>query len=239
MLDVPLEEYRAWDKKFNSFFAYFNFEFETAMKCATVVRARQIYAKAHGTTVKEVTAMAMGFMKAMRERKNFVMSHPHKLEVARKIINARKDKKIITFSATIKDAESIGDGFVLHSKKSKKENEKTIEAFNSATSGVLHSSKSADAGVDIKGLSVGIILATNSSKITKVQRSGRVCRFEPGKRAEMFTLIIKGTQEFNWFRNSTTGDVVYITEDQLDDVLAGKKIKQRKHDVVTNTKYRF
>ena len=93
--------------------------------------------------------------------------------------------------------------------------------------------------MDVKGLSVGIILACDSSRTRSTQRVGRCIRAEPGKRAEMFTLIIKGTQEFNWFRNSTTGDVGYITEDQLDDVLAGKKIKQRKHDVVTNTKYRF
>ena len=30
------------------------------------------------------------------------MSHPKKFEIAKKIIEARKDKKIITFSATIK-----------------------------------------------------------------------------------------------------------------------------------------
>ncbi len=197
MLDVPLADYRQWDKKFNNAFAYFNFDFTLAMNCATKVMARQKYAKLLGVKTNEVTTMAMSFMKAMRERKNFVMSHPHKMEIARKIIEARKDKKIITFSATIKDAESIGDGFVLHSKKSKKDNQKTIDAFNAVNSGVLHSSHAADAGVDVKGLTVGIILATNSSTTTKVQRSGRVARFEPGKKAEMFTLIIRGTQEFN------------------------------------------
>lgn len=167
------------------------------MNCATKVIARQKYAKLLGVKTNEVTAMAMSFMKAMRERKNFVMSHPHKMEIARKIIEARKDKKIITFSATIKDAESIGDGFVLHSKKSKKDNQKTIDAFNAADVGVLHSSKAADQGLDVHGLSVGIILAGDSSKIRSTQRKGRICRFEPGKKAEMFTLIIRGTQEFN------------------------------------------
>ena len=55
---------------------------------------------------KQVLNAAMAWMQLMQKRKKFVMSHPKKFEIAKKIIEARKDKKIITFSATIKDAES-------------------------------------------------------------------------------------------------------------------------------------
>lgn len=134
-------------------------------------------------------------MQALRKRKSFVQSHPKKFEIAEKILNFRKDKKCVTFSATIKDAERFKSGYVLHSKKSKKENKETLKKFNEAEIAVIHSSKSVDQGIDVKGLSVGIILSTDSSKIRKTQRSGRICRFEPGKQAEMFTLVIKGTQE--------------------------------------------
>jgi superfamily II DNA or RNA helicase len=127
------------------------------------------------------------------------MSHPKKIEIARKILDARTNKKCITFSATIKDAEKLAlkNEYVLHSKKSKKQNETIINNFNDVKTGVLHSSKAADCGVDIKGLSVGIILSTDSSKIRKNQRNGRVCRMEEGKQAEIFTLLIRGTQEVN------------------------------------------
>ena len=84
---------------------------------------------------------------------------------------------------------------MLHSKKSKKQNNEILELFNNATVGTIHSSKSCDQGVDIRGLSVGIILSTDSSKIRKTQRNGRICRFEEGKTAELFTLVIRGTQE--------------------------------------------
>lgn len=134
-------------------------------------------------------------MQALRKRKSFVQSHPKKFEVAEKILNFRKDKKCVTFSATIKDAERFKIGYVLHSKKSKKQNKEVLDAFNKEEAGYLHSSKAVDVGVDVKGLSVGIVLSTDSSKIRKIQRSGRVCRFEPGKQAEMFTLVIRGTQE--------------------------------------------
>ena len=79
----------------------------------------------------------------------------------------------------------------------KKQNNDILEAFNNTSVGTIHSSKSCDQGVDIRGLSVGIILSTDSSKIRKTQRNGRICRFEEGKTAELFTLVIRGTQEWN------------------------------------------
>lgn len=172
-----------------------NYDFNLAMKLATNAIARNKYAKKLGLKPKELAGIAYGWMQALRKRKAFVQSHPKKFEIAEKILNFRKDKKCITFSATIKDAEKFKTGYILHSKKSKKENKETLKKFNEEEYATIHSSKSADAGVDIKGLSVGVILSTDSSKIRKTQRSGRVCRFEPGKQAEMFTLIIRGTQE--------------------------------------------
>jgi superfamily II DNA or RNA helicase len=50
--------------------------------------------------------------------------------------------------------------------------------------------------VDIPDVNTGIILSVNSSKIVKTQTVGRCIRFAPGKKAELFTLIIAGTQEF-------------------------------------------
>ena len=131
-------------------------------------------------------------MRCLRLRKQFVQSHPKKIEIARKIINARKDKKILTFSATIADAEKIGTGLVLHSKQSKKLNEKILEEFKQMKSGVINSSKALVTGCDIEGLDTEIILSINSSKITKTQSVVRAIRFSPGKKAEIFA----GTQEF-------------------------------------------
>jgi superfamily II DNA or RNA helicase len=148
-----------------------------------------------GYQSKQATAIVMDWMRLMKKRKDFIMNHPKKLEIARKILNARKDKKAITFSATIKMAESIGIGETIHSQKKSKENKEIIERFNDAATGVLNTSKSADQGVDCKGVNLEVILHTDSSKIRKVQRLGRSIRFEEGKIAEIFTLVIAGTQE--------------------------------------------
>ena len=177
--------------------------------------------------------------KAMRARKTFIQNHPKKFEVAKKILDARKDKKCITFSSTIKQAESFKSGYVLHSKKSEKQNKLTLEEFNKATTGVLHTSRAVNQGVDVPGLSVGIILSIDSSKITKQQRKGRICRFEEGKEAELFTIVLKGTQEYTWAMNSATSKYTTINEEQLDKILAGETIETRERENIVNTKFRF
>ena len=163
------------------------------MKASTNAIYRNKVAKLFGIPSKQFAAICFDWMRLMRKRKEFVMSHPKKFEVTRKILEARQDKKCITFSATIKDAEKIGIGYVLHSKQSKKKNAEIIAKFNSEHFGVLNSSKAADAGLDVEGLSVGIVLSGDSSKIRSTQRTGRVIRFEEGKLAEFFVLCIKGT----------------------------------------------
>ena len=210
------------------------------MSCAVNVVERRKYAKKMGISEKIVMANAMGFMKAMKARKDFVMSHPKKLEIARKILNARKDKKCIVFCSTIKDCEKLKMGYVLHSKQKKKQNAEILAKFNEDETGVICSSKALNTGVDIKGLSVGIILNTNSSKIIKVQSRGRVCRFEEGKEAEIFTILIKGTQEVNWHANASAGSHYQtINEQQLDDILSGKTIETRQRENIENKEYRF
>ena len=240
LLDVDLTEYKAWDQKFNGYFAYFNWDFNIAMRCSTDWKFRNTYAKQMGLSPKDVLSMAMNWMRCMRKRKEFVMSHPKKLEVCKQILNARKDKKCITFSATIKDSEQLGVGQVLHSKQSKKKNAEIIKEFNEAESGVLCTSKAADQGVDIKGLSVGIIMSIDSSKIRKTQRTGRIIRFEEGKTAELFTLVIRGTQEWRWFQNSNTSkNAIVLSEDQLKLVLSGEELITRQRDQFEDTEFRF
>lgn len=241
LLDVDLSEYNEWNRKFNGYFSFFDYDFQLAMSCVSNIIERRKYAKKMGISEKVVIANAMGFMKSMKARKDFVMSHAKKFEVARKILDARTDKKCITFSATIKDSEFLAQKgeFVLHSQKSKKKNTETLNKFNSASTGVLHSSKACDCGVDVKGLSIGVILSTDSSKIRKNQRQGRICRMEEGKTAELYTLVIKGTQEVGWFNNSATTNYQTINEEQLDRILAGESIETRERENIENKAFRF
>lgn len=239
LLDVDLTEYDKLNSSFNGYFSYFGWDFSVALKCATNAIYRTKFAKAGNLNLKEVAGMAYGWMSSMKKRKDFVTKHPKKLEICKKILEARKDKKCITFSATINEAKKIGIGYYYHSKQSKKKNAEIIEKFNTAKSGVINTNKALDQGADIKGLSVGIILSTDSSKIRKGQRTGRIVRFEEGKTAELFTLVIKGTQELGWAYNSSTKKFITINEKQLDRVLRGESLETRERESVTTYKYRF
>ena len=53
---------------------------------------------------------------------------------------------------------------------------------------------------------------------------GRVIRYEGGKEAEIFTLVVKGTNEEAWYENSTSGkNYIEISESELDEILLGKE----------------
>lgn len=241
LIDVDLSSYHEWNQKFQSLFSIFNFEFNTAMSCINKPEFSIKYAKKTGWDPTQIRGFAAAWMRMLKKRKSFVMSHPKKFEIADKILDARSNRKCITFSATIKDAEYFKKrGYVLHSKQKKKENDAIIDKFNQQSIGVLSTSKSCDAGVDIKGLSVGVILSGDSSKTRTTQRIGRIIRFEEGKVSEMFTLVIRNTIEETWFNNANSNQqYITIDESQLDIVLSGKGISTRPKKGIIDIEHRF
>lgn len=238
-VNVDLTEYDKLNQKFNTLFAMFNFDFNVAMKAATDYRYRLKYAKYTGYDVKQITGFAMAWMRCLQQRKKFVMSHPKKIEIARKIIAARQDKKIITFSATIKDAESLKVGYTLHSKKKPKENKAILDKFTKLSCGVLNSSKSLNAGLNIPDINCEIIISGTSSSIDAIQRLGRSCRYQDNKTAEVFVLVLKGTNEDQWFNKASKGlSYQTIQEHELDTLLEKGYIETRKQDD-NISEYRF
>jgi len=242
-----IEVYRQANADFLNAFAYFENDFNLAMNCVGGIKknnkiikpshfvryeyAQQLctlplYHPRYKDTVKgllaEITAMAFTWSRALQVRKGYVMNHPKKVELAQQILKARPNKKAITFSATIKQAEKIGNGLIIHSGKTKKKNRITMEEFAPMKTGVIHTAKSLDEGADVPGLSLAVILCNTSSQTQKTQRLGRVIRYEEGKEAEVFTLVIKGTMEESWFNTSMAGkNYIEISEEELIDILAG------------------
>ena len=241
MLDVDMTEYNKWNQEFIGFFSQLGFDFNLAMRLSTNLIERRKYAKKLGVDYKQIDAICFGWMDRLRKRKKFVQSHPHKLEIARKILNARKDKKCIIFASTIKECEQLAKKgeLVLHSQRSKKDNSAAIDAFNQLSCGNVFSVRSAKTGLDLKGLSVEIIMNTDSSKISKVQAVGRTIRFEPGKQAEIFTLIIKNSVEEKWLANSTDSSYIVINEQQLEKVLNYEPLELRDRKLIKDVKNRY
>jgi len=238
LIDVDdIDTYKQYNKQFQSDFEFFNFDFNLAMSLlgpkGFINRAKLRDERCPNGTEEQRKAMfqnitfhATSFMRMIQKRKAFINNHPKKIELTQRIIDSRPNSKIITFANNVKMAEAINRGEVYTGKTGKKKGRTTIEEFNNKETGVLCTCFKADEGMDIKGLSVGIVLGTNSSEIKATQRIGRICRFEEGKQAEMFYLIINNTVESEWFLKANSNqNYITIDEEGLNDVLAGKEPK--------------
>jgi len=222
-------EYQKMNAEFNEHFGFFGYDFDLVCnklvgkdgyKYRLALRDKLVSPNASkqekSDMLKLITMHAVGAMRVMQQRKKFVNTHPKKIEIANKIIAARNDKKIITFSNTKDMAAQIGKGEVYTGKQTPKQCEAILNRFSNNPSGVLNTCAKVNEGLDVKGLSVAVILGIDSSKTKAIQRTGRVIRFEPGKEAEIFTLVIAGTVEANWFANSHPDKSKYITIDEVE-----------------------
>ena len=224
VIDVPdIDTYNAYNSEFNKAYEFFNWDFGKAMSMVgkDSFKNRWEYAKELAPNnyehqkemFKSITYYATSFMRNMQNRKKFVQNHPKKLEVAQEIIKWRNDKKIVTFSANVKMAESFKNGYVYTGKEGKKKNRITLEEFSKLSSGCIHSCKMAIEGLNLPDLTVGIMLGIDSSKTKAIQSLGRICRLSKGKLgAEFFTLVINNTVETKWMQNAKADSKIEIID---------------------------
>ena len=172
----------------------------------------------------------MGFNRTLQARKKYINNHQKKIDLTNLILEHRQDKKCVTFAATIAMAEKIKYGKVYSGKDSNKKGRITLDEFINQDSGVLNTVMKLNEGFNDPSLSVAVILGMNSSKTVKTQRRGRVLRAYDGKTVEIFNLVIKGTVEEQWFKNSVGSDnYLTIDEENLINLLEGREIKPKKN----------
>ena len=211
LLEVDnIEEYKQLNKEFIRYFEFFDYDFSKCTSCCgkdgwkyKLKLRDEMYRGNDEAKKKEmlqlITINSMGLMRTIQKRKVFINNHPKKIEIARKIMEARKDCKIITFSNNVKMAEAIQDGENVYTGKlSKKRSNTMIEDFLTGKITQLNSCAKLDAGFDDPNVSVAIILGTDSSEIKAIQRRGRTVRAAEDKNAEIFYLVIKDTVEEKW-----------------------------------------
>ena len=232
-----ISEYKEMNKEFIRYFEFFNYDFNKATKCCgkdgwkyKLQLRDEMYKGNDESKRKEmlqlITINSLGLMRVVQRRKAFINNHPKKVEIAKKIMEARKDAKIITFSNNVKMAEAIQNGENVYTGRlSKKRSETMIEDFLTGKITQLNSCAKLDAGFDDPEVSVAIILGTDSSEIKAIQRRGRAVRAAENKNAEIFYLVIKDTVEEKWVKNNHKKDTDLITIDEhgLNQVLKGEQ----------------
>lgn len=246
LIEPPdFDVYEKLNQEFNEHFAFFEYNFPLAMNCVTSWQARANLAKerCHGDDYKEINKQilihAMGFNRTLQGRKSYINNHPKKIELTNKILEYKSDKKCITFSATIAMAEKIKYGKVYSGKDSVKKGRITLSEFIEQPGGILNTISRVDEGLNCPDISVAVLLGINSSKTKATQRKGRVIRYQENKDAEIFTIVLKGTVEERWFKDSlTSSDYITLDEEGLDSLLRGEEYTPKKNKV-TNTLFRF
>lgn len=238
LIDVDnIDEYKKYNREFQEHFEFFSFDFGKAMSTVgsngwkNKLKLRdEMYSgndeEKRKQILQQISYHSAGLMRTLQQRKSFINNHPKKIEIAKKIMEARPNSKIITFSNNIKMAESLeNSNYVYTGKTSKKKSRVMIEDFLSGKINHLHSVKRLDEGFDDPNVSVAIILGTDSSEIKAVQRRGRTVRISENKNAEIFYIIIRDTIECKWFENSHKKDKSYtiINEKGLEKVLNGEQ----------------
>lgn len=159
LIDVDdIEAYKELNKEWTQHFEFLQFDFQKAMSLcgpegwkAKLAYRDELYKgndeKKKKEILQQINFHSAGFMRTMTKRKAFINNHPKKIEIAQKIIAARPDSKIITFSNNVKMAESIQNGQNVYTgKTSKKRSATMIEDFNASKVGVLNTCAKANEG---------------------------------------------------------------------------------------------
>tara|TARA_Y100000310_G_C20467170_1_gene708206 strand:- start:152 stop:919 length:768 start_codon:yes stop_codon:yes gene_type:complete len=151
--------------------------------------------------------IAVGFYKAIRERKAIVDFAFNKIAMFQKIFSNNMDKNILVFSGannfTDKLAESIKPhALSYHSSITKKQRKQALKKFRDGTINVLCSTKALNQGLDVPNANMGIMCGITSKSLTMIQRIGRLLRFKNGKFGQIIILYVENSQEEKWLKQA-------------------------------------
>jgi len=195
----------------------------------------QLYARSSDPAKR---GLAARYYAAIGKRKNLCMNNPRKVEAVGEIVRFFDDRMALTFCQTTDFADAIqnelGDICVtLHSKvecsgvnkkgkpvilKGLKAQREALRVFKDKRTKkrVVSSVKAVNAGLDVPEVSLGIVVAGDSTKLVSTQRRGRIIRAQEGKQAIIVNLYTPNTQEVSWLEKRDK-DIQSIWVDSLED----------------------
>lgn len=173
----------------------------------------------------EMMQAALGFYRAIRQRKTIVDHAKNKIKLAQLFANST-DGRILVFGGdnafTDSLADSIDGSVVYHSKKTKKVKDAALKDFKNGDAKVLCSTKALNQGLDIPNAQIGLICGLTSKALTMIQRVGRLVRIDPDdpeKVGSIVILYVQNSQEEKWLRNALkttdSSNVVWTSQEEL------------------------
>lgn len=213
LTDEDREAYKKMHEGFNKNFAYFNHDFDIAMKCLVNREYREEYCRNLDSIQPErLMIHALNWRRNMEQRKTFLYNNKAKLEASKQILSAFTDKHIICFSESADFAEKLKEemgnvAVTYHSKNRPKLNKENMAKFIDMRTRVyaMIAVKALDEGVDIPTIDLGLIASRTSKQLQNTQRVGRTLRIIQGKKSFVINLYIKESQDEVWLKKSTKG----------------------------------
>jgi superfamily II DNA or RNA helicase len=202
-LGLTSEEDKTY-KTVNKNFGYWKSKlgFDAFNAAGSILRNAKAYSK------DDVKA-AVGFFRAIRQRKDIVDTAHNKVELTNRVLGYIGDQRALVFGGSVKFTEtlaaSVEDSQMYHSKNGVKKNKAALLDFKSGVCKRLFSVKALNQGLDIPDAAVGIICGLTSKSLTMIQRVGRLIRINPSdpkKSGQVYILYVKDSQEEKWLRNA-------------------------------------
>lgn len=137
-------------------------------------------------------------MQAYRRQKELAVAAPAKLGVVEDLLTRHRGDRVLVFTQDNRTAYLISKMFLVpvitHQTKVTERSE-ILELFSKGDYGAVATSKVLNEGVDVPDANVAVIVSGSGSVKEHVQRLGRILRQKEGKRAVLYEVVTKETNE--------------------------------------------
>ncbi len=137
-------------------------------------------------------------MLAYRRQKELAVAAPAKLGVLWSLLEKHRNDRVLIFTQDNRTAYLISKQFLIpvitHQTKIT-ERSRILELFSKGEYNAVATSKVLNEGVDVPDANVAVIISGSGSVKEHVQRLGRILRQKKGKRATLYEIVTKETNE--------------------------------------------
>lgn len=137
-------------------------------------------------------------MQAYRRQKELAVAAPAKLVLLAELLDQHRADRVLIFTQDNRTAYQISKQFLLpvitHQTKVT-ERSRILELFSRGDYNAVATSKVLNEGVDVPDANVAVIISGSGSVKEHVQRLGRILRQKEGKRATLYEVVTKATNE--------------------------------------------
>jgi superfamily II DNA or RNA helicase len=150
------------------------------------------------------TAEGREALRAWRAMRRILSFPRQKRELVGTLLDRHRSDRVLVFTADNETAYAVAREHLvmpLTCDSKRRERERSLELFRQGRLRALVSAQVLNEGLDVPEAEIGIIIAGRGGEREHVQRLGRLLRPRPGKRALVYELVVRDSQEVRTARN--------------------------------------